>query len=143
VTHAPATGAALAATSETGGADATYFAYLSAGDWRIQRCGSCGRHVFIPRAFCPHCEGGDLAWVKPSGLGTVYTTSVVRQRPEQGGTRNVALIDLDEGVRMMSRVEGVDPTAVSIGMRVAAKLVEQDGDTIVVFEPQGSETGGA
>lgn len=135
MTHGPATGAALTATSETGGADATYFAYLAAGDWRIQRCDACGRHVFIPRAFCPHCESGALSWVTPSGLGTVYTTSVVRQRPEHGGTRNVALIDLDEGVRMMSRVEGIDPTKVSIGQRVKAKLIEQDGDTIVVFEP--------
>lgn len=132
MTDSPSVGAALGDK----GADATYFAYLDAGDWRIQRCTSCGRHVFIPRAFCPHCEGDDLDWVAPSGGGTVYTTSVVRQRPDQGGVRNVALIDLDEGVRMMSRVDGVAPEAVSIGLRVKAKLVDQDGQTVVVFEPE-------
>ena len=120
------------------GPDATYADHLARGDWRIQRCGGCDRHVFIPRAFCPHCEAGTLDWVTPSGLGTVYTTSVVRQRPDQGGVRNVALIDLDEGVRMMSRVDGVAPEAVAIGMRVRARLVEQDGETLVVFGPEGA-----
>ncbi|WPZ34939.1 OB-fold domain-containing protein [Thalassobaculum sp. OXR-137] len=119
-----------------GGPDATYFAYLEAGDWRIQRCGSCDTHIFQPRVMCPSCGGEDLAWVAPSGKGTVHSTTVIRRRPESGGDYNVCLVDLDEGVRMMSRVEGVDPTAVSIGMPVAARLAEQDGQKVVVFDPE-------
>ena len=124
------------ADAETG-PDAAYAAHLARGDWRIQRCGGCGRHVFIPRAFCPHCEGDDLEWVTPSGRGTVHSTTVVRRRPEEGGAVNVALIDLAEGVRMMSRVDGIAPEAVRIGMAVTAGLVEEEGNAVVVFRPAG------
>jgi uncharacterized OB-fold protein len=48
---------------------------------------------------------------------------------------NVALIDLAEGPRMMSRVEGIAPEAVKIGMNVQAKIVQDDGRALVVFTP--------
>lgn len=119
------------------GPDATYFAYLAAQDWRIPKCRSCGVHVFQPRIMCPSCGAEAFDWVAPSGKGVVHSTTVVRRRPSDGGDYNVALIDLAEGVRMMSRVEGVDPAAVRIGMAVAARLAAQDGDTVVVFDPAG------
>lgn len=119
------------------GPDETYFAHLGRGDWRIQKCRGCGAHVFQPRVMCPSCDGDAFDWVAPNGRGTVHSTTVIRRRPEQGGDYNVALIDLDEGVRMMSRVEGLDPTEVAIGMPVTARLTEQDGATIVVFDPAG------
>jgi len=117
------------------GPDATYFAHLAAKDWRIQKCRGCGVHVFQPRILCPACGGDALDWVAPSGSGTVHSTTVVRRRPQEGGDYNVALIDLAEGVRMMSRVEGIAPADVRIGMGVTARLAEQDGDTVVVFDP--------
>jgi hypothetical protein len=120
-----------------GGPDATYFGYLEAGDWRIQRCAGCGAHVFQPRVMCPNCGGERLDWVAPSGRGTVYSTTVIRRRPDRGGDYNVALIDLDEGVRMMSRVEGLSPEAVGIGLTVKARIAEQDGATVIVFDPVG------
>lgn len=117
------------------GPDATYFAHLAAKDWRIQKCRGCGAHVFQPRVMCPACGGDTLDWVAPSGRGVVHSTTVVRRRPQEGGDYNVALVDLAEGVRMMSRVEGVVPAEVRIGMAVTARLAEQDADTIVVFDP--------
>lgn len=87
---------------------------------------------------CPACGGDAFDWVAPSGQGVVHSTTVVRRRPGEGGDYNVALIDLAEGVRMMSRVEGVDPAAVRIGMPVTARLAEQDGDVVVVFDPAGA-----
>lgn len=120
-----------------GGPDATYFRYLEAGDWRIQKCTGCGTHVFQPRVMCPACAGDAFDWVAPSGGGTVYSTTVIRRRPERGGDFNVALIDLAEGVRMMSRVEGLAPDMVAIGLPVTARLVDDDGAKIVVFDPTG------
>jgi uncharacterized OB-fold protein len=117
------------------GPDATYFAYLEARDWRLQRCTACGAHVFQPRVMCPSCGADDFEWVAPSGHGTVHSTTVIRRRPERGGDYNVCLVDLAEGVRMMSRVEGLAPTDVAIGMAVTARLAEQDGQTVVVFDP--------
>lgn len=72
----------------------------------------------------------DLEWVPASGLGTLYAITVNRSR---GGNHNVALVDLDEGVRMMSRIDGHQ--SLPIGTRVQARIVEQDGANVVVFVP--------
>ncbi|OFZ86478.1 MAG: DNA-binding protein [Betaproteobacteria bacterium RBG_16_64_18] len=120
-------------TNEQGGAEARYQAALNEGRFSIQRCNDCHKHVFYPRVVCPHCGGASLAWVEPKGTGTVYSTTTVRRKPEAGGDYDVSLIDLDEGVRMMSRVEGVPPAEVKIGMRVRAKVVDNKGAGLVVF----------
>lgn len=117
-----------------------YQAELDAGRFSLQRCTQCRQHVFYPRELCPHCGGADLQWVHASGLGTVYSTSTMARRAEAGGDYNVALIDLDEGVRMMSRVEGVAPEDVAIGQRVQAKVQQHEGRGLVVFTPV--QTGG-
>ncbi len=106
------------------GPEKRYLDALAAGRFEIQKCGACARHVFYPRVVCPHCGAGDLAWVAPSGQGTVYSTTVVRRKPADGGDYNVCLVDLAEGVRMMSRVVSVPPESVQIGMRVKARIAE-------------------
>ncbi len=126
-------------TNAPPGAEARYQAALSEGRFLIQRCEDCGRHVFYPRQVCPHCGGAALAWVEPSGTGTVYSTTTVRRKPEAGGDYDVSLIDLDEGVRMMSRVEGVPPQEVRIGMRVKARVAAGKTGNVVVFEPSGAQ----
>ena len=119
------------------GAEQTYFDHLAEGEFHIQHCTACKKAVFYPRAACPHCGSGTLEWRRASGDGVVYATSVVRQRPERGGVYNVALIDLAEGARMMSRVEGIEPEKVTIGMAVRAE-VDRSGDApLVVFRPAG------
>ncbi|MYZ49500.1 Zn-ribbon domain-containing OB-fold protein [Propylenella binzhouense] len=120
------------------GAEAHYRAALNQGRLLIQRCESCGKHVFFPRSICPHCWSESLAWVEPKGSGTVYSTTTVRRKPDAGGDYNVSLVDLDEGVRMMSRVDGVPPGEVKIGMRVAAEVIEEGGGGLVVFRPEGA-----
>lgn len=118
-----------------GGAEARFRKALDGGRFLIQRCGHCGKHVFYPREVCPHCSAADLDLVAPIGTGTVYSSTVVRRKPESGGDYNVALVDLDEGVRLMSRVDGIPPTEVKIGMRVRARVVVSNGAGLVVFEP--------
>ena len=120
-------------TNEQGGAEARYQAALNEGRFLIQRCIDCGKHVFYPRVVCPHCGSASLAWIEPKGTGAVYSTTTVRRKPEAGGDYDVSLIDLDEGVRMMSRVEGLPPTEVKIGMRVCAKVIDNQGAGLVVF----------
>ncbi|MBT5263909.1 MAG: DNA-binding protein [Rhodospirillaceae bacterium] len=119
------------------GPDAVYAEYLEAGDWHIQKCRGCGDHVFVPRGFCPSCQGDDLEWVCPSGRGTIYSTTVIRQKEELGGIRNLVLVDLEEGVRMMSRVDGRAPEAVEIGLSVTADLIAEDGQNKIVFRAVG------
>jgi len=120
-----------------GGVQRAYFAFLREGKFMIQRCGHCARHVFYPRALCPHCGASEPGWVPAQGSGTVYASSVVRKKPEDGGDYNVALVDLDEGVRMMSRIDGIAPDEVQIGMRVVARIVDAADGPMVVFNPQG------
>lgn len=111
-------------------------AALAHGRLDIQRCTDCSRHIFYPRLVCPHCSGTSLEWVTAAGAGTVYSTTVVARRAEQGGPYNVALIDLDEGVRMMSRVEDIEPARVAIGQRVRAFVGQIDGEPAVLFKLQ-------
>ena len=117
------------------GVEAQYRQALDDGRFLIQRCAGCDRAVFYPRMICPHCGADKLAWATPDGRGTVYSTTVVRRKPEAGGDYNVALIDLHEGVRLMSRVDGVAPDAVRIGMAVRAQVTQQNGHGLVVFIP--------
>jgi uncharacterized OB-fold protein len=111
-----------------------YLRFLSQGRLMIQRSRSSGRYVFYPRIAEPLTGAQDLEWVEASGLGTVYATTVMRQRAP-ADNYNVALIDLAEGVRMMARVEGMAPDAVSIGMRVKARIAQVDEQPIVLFDP--------
>jgi uncharacterized OB-fold protein len=113
---------------------------LASGRFLIQCCQSCGRHVFYPRVLCHHCGSAALKWVEPSGRGVVYSTSVVRQKPEKGGDYNVALIELEEGPRMLGRVVDLAPEKVKIGMIVSAHVGTIDGQSAVVFynKEQGS-----
>jgi uncharacterized OB-fold protein len=113
------------------GPEKHYLDALAAGRFEIQKCAACAKHVFYPRVVCPHCGAGELAWVAPSGRGTVYSTTVVRRKPADGGDYNVCLVDLAEGVRMMSRVVSIAPQDVKIGMRVTARIA----DGLVEFTP--------
>ena len=109
-------------------------AELDAGRFLIQRCGACTRHVYFPRTCCPHCGGAALAWVAPAGNGTVYAVTTVRRKPAAGGDLNISLVDLDEGVRLMGRVENLAPAAVCIGQRVRARVAVAEGRGLVVFD---------
>jgi uncharacterized OB-fold protein len=89
---------------------------------------AAGAAVFPPRLRAPG-DGGELRWETSAGTGEVYATTVIRRRDRE--PRNLAMVELDEGFRMVTRVVGCEPEAVRIGMRVR---VEFDG-AIPVFRP--------
>lgn len=126
------------------GVQARAQAALDQGRFLIQQCRQCGRHVYFPREVCPHCGALAPDLVAPGGLGTVRAVTVIGRRPEQGGNYHVCLVDLDEGVRLMSRVEGLAPEAVAVGLRVRARVALVEGKGLVVFDPaEASAAGGA
>ncbi len=106
------------------------------GDGRVllQRARASGAHFFPPRLIEPRTGDEDWEWIDASGLGTVYSVTVVNQKPP-AAPYNVALIDLDEGPRLMSRVEGVSPEAVTIGMRVRARVDTRGDAPVLLFDP--------
>lgn len=114
------------------GPEAQYRDYLDSGHFMLQRSKSSGRYVFYPRIAIPGTGERDLEWVPASGHGVVYAITVNRSRD---GASNVALIDLDEGPRLMSRIVGVE--TLPIGSRVTARIVDEGGEKIVVFDPAG------
>lgn len=117
------------------GPDAIYREALAGGEFRLQRCGACGKAIFYPRLLCHHCGSADLSWFAPSGRGTVYSTSTVRVRPGKGESYNISLIELEEGPRMMSWVVDAPVDDVAIGMAVTAFVGEIDGEPAILFRP--------
>lgn len=97
-----------------------YIEHCRKGELAYQVCTDDNTPVFFPRAVAPTTGSPNLEWRVSKGLGTVHATTVVYYKNEQ--PLNVALIDLDEGFRMMSRVEGIDPMQVKIGMRVKVSM---------------------
>ncbi|MGJ0239672.1 OB-fold domain-containing protein [uncultured Novosphingobium sp.] len=122
----------MTTTTETGGPDLQYQAHLAAGRFMIQRGVKTGNAVFFPRAVAPG-TGEDLEWFEPSGRGTVYASTCVRKRPPEADV-NISLIDLEEGPRMMARVEGLPADAVPIGLEVQARIIPHEDGHIVVFD---------
>ena len=112
--------------------DAQFDRHLMDGRFMIQRARSSGRYVFYPRVAEPGSGDTDLEWVEATGSGTVYATTVVRPRPP-AMPYNIALVELAEGPRIMARVEGIAPEAVTIGMAVRAFIGEEDGRAILLF----------
>lgn len=92
----------------------TFLEHMKKGELAYQVTDE-GKAVFYPRAAAP-VTGGNLQWRVSKGLGTVYSTTVIYYKGE--APLNVALVDMDEGFRLMSRVEDTDATNVKIGMRV-------------------------
>jgi uncharacterized protein len=115
---------------------ATYVSHLQKGELAYQFSPAANRAVFFPRVLCPYTGSDKLEWRVSSGRGTVYATTIVH--PAEGAPFNVALIDCDEGFRLMSRVEDVAPDAVKIGMRVKFRVHKPGGenDPIPVFTPE-------
>ena len=111
---------------KTSSPNATYVAHCRRGELAYQVDGSTGKPVFPPRVMAPGSGSVDLSWRVSAGLGTVYATTAVANRGAPA--HNVALIDMDEGFRLMSRVEGIDPMAVRIGMRVRARMHPEEAD---------------
>lgn len=115
--------------------EAFFRARLAEGRLMLQRPRRGGKTFFYPRVSEPGTGDRDLEWVELSGLGTVYSTTVVRRLPEKGGDYNIALVDFDEGGRLMTRVTGISPDAVRIDMRVKARIDQINNEHAILFEP--------
>jgi len=115
--------------------DIEFQAHLTEGRFMIQRSRSTGGYVFYPRVMEPRTGTMDLEWVPASGRGIVHASTVVRMKPP-AENYNVCLVDLAEGPRMMSRVDGIPPEQVRAGLAVRAQIVTEDDLPLVVFRPE-------
>lgn len=94
----------------------------------IQQCNKCGIHIFYPRAFCPECLSSELEWVASSGEGMVYSYTIIYHSPIREFENLVpyilAIIELKEGVRIMSNIVNCELGDIHVGM--AVKVVFED-----------------
>jgi len=143
---APATSAAAAAAAGLGpvlrpvvSRDTEFFwAGTAAGELRIQRCAQCGALRHPPGPMCPRCvgdRGGDRGGDQPgyvvaAGTGEVYSYVVHRHPPVPGRTLPIviALVALDEGVRMVGELVGTDPELVRVGLPVRVEFQRVDDE---------------
>lgn len=102
----------------------------------LQKCLDCNRVQFFPRPVCLNCFGTNLGWEESKGTGTIYSFTLVRttfipaymkQINDTGMPVIFTIIDLDEGVRMMSQIVGCKPDEVEIGERVKVTFKEIEG----------------
>jgi uncharacterized OB-fold protein len=130
--------AELPVKSELG---APFWAGAEEGRFLLQAC-DCGARIFPPRVVCPKCWAGELRWEQASGLATVYSFSVLERPPTEAFADLVpyvvAMVDLDEGPRMMTNIVGCPPPEVTVGMRVRVEFDEGRG-WIPLFRPLDGE----
>lgn len=122
---------------------AEFWAGARRGELRIQRCNACGKAYFFPRPFCPNCSSKDVAWFTASGKGKLYSY-VINHRPAYGFQDYtpyvIAVVQLDEGPRMMTNITGVEPTPEHLPIDLPVEVTwEKQNDTITlpIFRPIG------
>ncbi|WGY01661.1 OB-fold domain-containing protein [Nocardioides sp. QY071] len=126
-------GRAVELCIEDGGPHATYQALLEQHVLAFQACSGCLSAIFPPRLRCPRCGADLLTWRASAGRGAVYSSTVIAPRGQEPYA--VVLIDLDEGYRMMSRI---DDDAVAIGDRVVVAPARAGSETIPLFAVEGA-----
>jgi len=111
------------------------------GILRLQYCELCHQHQFYPRLYCMHCDSAQLSWVTASGHGVIYSYTIIHQNksPEfvHDTPYNVAVVQLEEGPRLMSNIVGIVPGDLRVDLPV--KIVfDPVNDTISLprFEPR-------
>jgi uncharacterized protein len=119
-----------------------YWEGCAKGELRLQKCKACGNVYFPPRPFCAKCSSREVGVVKASGKATLHTY-VIHHRPAPGFTPPyaIAVVELEEGPRMMTNIVGCPqtPEALRLDMPLVVTF-EKQNDTITLpfFKPAGA-----
>jgi uncharacterized OB-fold protein len=112
-----------------------FWAACRAGELCLQRCCTCSRVRYPPAPICPNCLGVEVEWEAMSGRGTIFSFMIFRRAYHPAWADrvpyNVALIELEEGPRMISNVIDVEPDALRVGQHVGA-VFEAVSDEVAV-----------
>lgn len=117
---------------------APFWEAAAEGVLKIQKCTGCGEHIFYPRMVCPHCMSDELDWVSVSGRARIHALTVVHR--SSAPFRDdlpfaVAIVELEEGPRMMTRVLTDTPETLRIDDPVKVHFAPQgDGPPLPFFE---------
>jgi uncharacterized protein len=118
---------------------APYWNAAAQGRLVIQKCSDCGAFRFYPRLVCPSCMSEKVEWVEASGRGRVYSYTIVHRAPpafRDDAPYVVVVVELEEGVRLMSRLDIDPPGAATIDMPVKVTFEKISDDiTLPHFVP--------
>lgn len=133
-----------AATPET----QEFFDGLRRRELRLQRCRGCGRAYFYPRPFCPRpgCHSRDVEWFTASGRGTLYSYVIAhRGHPAFEAPYVIAVVELEEGARLMTNIVGLaEPAPEALPAGAPVEVVYEDvGDEATLPLFRLTTTGGA
>lgn len=124
------------------GYNGEFYAFCQRQELRFQRCTSCQNWRHMPRESCPACGSFDWHWERSSGKGQVYSWTVIHRALHPGFAADLpyaaVLIELEEGVRMVSHVQGVAPEDLRPGLAVEVVFEAVTPDiTLPKFRPLG------
>lgn len=121
------------------GMNGEYYGHAGKGELRFQRCGDCGTWRHMPRHTCAQCGSAKWSWEKSSGRGTLYSWTTTHRSFHPGFNDEVpyavVVVEMEEGVRIVSQIEGVAPEALKLGMKLKARFDQRDGVALPVFKP--------
>lgn len=134
------TGAWQRPAPDPGAFERPFYEAAARGELRYQRCPACGHAQFYPRPVCTAC-GADPEWAVASGGGRVYTFTIIRQNLTAGFRDHVpyavAMVELDEGVRMLGNVIDCAVEDVQVGLAVEAVALRFAPDlALPVWKPR-------
>jgi hypothetical protein len=118
-----------------------FWAGTRAGELRLQRCTACAQVYFPPRPFCPACASRDVEVFRASGRATLHSY-VIHHRPGPGLSPpySIAVVELEEGPRMMTNVVGVPQTPEALVLDMPLEVVFErldDEIALPLFRPRG------
>ena len=109
-------------------------------EFLIQKCRNCGSYRFYPRSICPHCLSDEVDWIKAAGRGQIYSFTVSYRYRSPGFKAdvpyNIAIVELEEGVRLISNIVGCNNEDLRIGMPVEVSFEDVTPEiTLPKFRP--------
>ena len=120
---------------------APWWSHIEQGVFALPRCTACMRWHFQPQPRCPHCRSAAIEWQPASGRGEVHSFTVVHRAPSPAFAADVpyaiAIVATEEGPHLMTRLVGIEPDHVRIGLAVRARIapLAPEGAPLVLFEP--------
>jgi uncharacterized OB-fold protein len=106
-----------------------YWDKVQEGELWIQRCNDCNKAYFYPRFFCPRCMGKNVEWFKTSGRGKLHTYMINHRPPPyfaKEAPYAIAIVELDEGVRMMTNIHGIENTPENLVLDMPLRVVFEE-----------------
>lgn len=129
---------AIAKPSPRGeGLNGEFYAYCANDELRLQKCSDCGTWRHMPRYTCARCHSWNWSWEKSSGRGTLYSWTVCHRSFHPAFNESlpyaVCVIEMDEGVRILSQMVDLDPAEFRLGLPVTVDFMPRGDTRIPVF----------